>query len=151
MEWPKRKPNRLEGYDYSETGYYFITICTKDKKRILCDIVGDDAHIVPKKAGKIASKYIKNIREIDKYVIMPNHIHLILKIEGGTMWASSPTRSVPSIIRSLKTLVSKECGEKLWQRSYYDHIIRGEGDYLEIWKYIDENPLKWKEDRFFTP
>ena len=151
MEWPKRKPNRLEGYDYSETGYYFITICTKDKKRILCDIVGDDAYIVPKKAGKIASKYIKNIREIDKYVIMPNHIHLILKIEGGTMWASSPTRSVPSIIRSLKTLVSKECGEKLWQRSYYDHIIRGEGDYLEIWKYIDENPLKWKEDRFFTP
>ena len=150
MDFPKRKPLRLSGYDYSRAGYYFITICTKDKQKLLCDIVGDDAHIVPTKLGAIVDKYIKNIKELDKYVIMPNHVHLIIKIENGTMRASSPTKTVPSIIRSLKTLVSKEYGKSVWQRSFYDHIIRGEKDYHEIWNYIDENPAKWKEDRFFV-
>ena len=91
-----RKQNRLKEYDYSQNGYYFITICTADKQKILCNIVGDDAHIVPTKYGTVVEKFIQSIPGIDKYVIMPNHIHLIIKNENGTMWASSPTVSQKS-------------------------------------------------------
>ena len=143
MNLPDRKPNRLESYDYNQSGAYFITICVKDRKKILCDIVGDDAHIVPKKYGLIVEKYIRNVSEIEKYVIMPDHIHLIIKIDNGTMWASSPTKNVQNIVRSLKILTTKEIGKSIFQRSYYDHIIRNQKDYNEIWEYIENNPTKW--------
>ena len=164
-ELPKRKKIRLNGYDYSRTGYYFITICVKDKHEILGEIVGDDAHIVPStdiptitlsKFGIISDKFIKNIDNtypdvtVDKYVIMPNHIHLILVIHRkpghGPMRASVPTAVISNIVRSLKILVTKECGFSFWQRSYHDHIIRDEDEYRRIWQYIDENPAKWHED-----
>jgi REP element-mobilizing transposase RayT len=147
---PKRKPTRLKQFDYSQNGYYFITICTYKKQKILCDIVGDDAHIVPSKCGIIVEKYISNIPGIDKYIIMPNHIHLIIQNDNGTMWASSPTQSISQKIKSFKTLVTKEIGHNIFQRSFHDHIIRGEKDYLKIWKYIDTNPQKWQQDCFFT-
>ena len=159
MDLPKRKPTRLKEYDYSTPGAYFITICTKDKKELLSKIVGDDAHIVPKNSlsefGLICDKYINNINvkyeniTIDKYVIMPNHIHLIIFLYG-TMRASSPTKNIATIIRSFKTMVTKEIGNSIWQRSYHDHIIRGEKDYLKIWEYIDNNPLKWELDCFYN-
>ena len=95
MDLPKRKPTRLKEYDYSTPGAYFITICTKDKKQILSRIVGDGVLDVPKnlltKYGEIADKYLRQMNEfynnisVEKYVIMPNHIHLILRIlENGT-------------------------------------------------------------------
>ena len=155
MDLPKRKPTRLKDFDYSKNGYYFITICTKDRKKILSDIVGDDAHIVPKEYGQIVDKYIRNVFEIKKYVIMPNHIHLIIQIDNGTMWASSPTghphsNKVSSVVRSIKTLTTKEIGKPIFQRSFHDHIIRDQNDYLKIWEYIENNPQKWKEDCFYT-
>jgi REP element-mobilizing transposase RayT len=149
----ERKQIRLKDYDYSMNGAYFITICTKDKKKILGTIlsVGDDDHIVPKvvlsKYGLIVEKYIKGINGIDKYVVMPNHIHMIIKINNGTMWSSSPT--ISQLVKAFKTLVSKEIGHSIFQRSFYDHIIRNEHDYQEIWKYIDENPLKWTLDKYY--
>ncbi|MDE6111716.1 MAG: hypothetical protein K2F65_07355, partial [Eubacterium sp.] len=79
--------------------------------------------------------------------IMPNHIHMIITI-NGTMWASSPT--VSSLIKSFKILVTKEIGKAIFQRSFYDHIIRNESDYNEVWQYIDRNPQKWKEDKFYS-
>ncbi|MBQ0084248.1 MAG: hypothetical protein KBS52_05740, partial [Clostridiales bacterium] len=79
MEQEARKPNRLKEYDYSSAGYYFITICTAKKQKILCNIVGDDAHIVPTQYVITLEKFIKTIPGIEKYVIMPNHIHLIVK------------------------------------------------------------------------
>ena len=81
---------------------------------------------------------------------MPNHIHMIIKIDNGTMWASSPTQSIPTIVKSFKTLVTKEIGKPIFQRSFYDHIIRGEEDFKEIWEYIDGNPQKWQNDRFYS-
>ena len=143
MDLPNRKNNRLQNYDYRQNGAYFITICTKDRKPILCNIVGDDAHIVPKKYGLILEKYIRNVEEIEKYVIMPDHIHFIIRIDNGTMWASSPTKKVENIIRSLKILTTKEIGKPIFQRSYYDHVIRNQMDYAEIWQYIENNPVKW--------
>ena len=147
MDLPNRKQNRLENFDYNKNGAYFITICVKDRKKILCDIVGDDAHIVPKKYGLIVEKYIRNVPEIEKYVLMPDHIHLIVRMDNGRMWASAPTKHLSSIVRSIKTLTTKEIGVSIFQRSYYDHIIRNPQDYDEIWRYIENNPLKYTQKR----
>ena len=160
MNLPKRKPTRLKGYEYSTPGAYFITICVKDRKQLLSKIiVGDDAHIVPKSHisnyGLICDKNNNNINikyenvTIDKYVIMPNHIHLIIFLHG-TMRASSPTKNIETIIRSFKTLVTKEIGYSIWQRSYHDHIIRGEKDYQKIWEYIDTNVIRWEKDFLYN-
>ena len=126
---------------------------------MLSTIVGGDAHIAPyvklTSAGTVAEKYIRSIPGIAEYVIMPNHVHMILRISAnkpmqGPMWASAPTEtSVPSLVRSWKTLVSKELGRSIWQRSYYDHIIRDEADYIVKAKYIMDNPSKWREDDYF--
>ena len=157
---PQRKHTRLKNYDYSKNGYYFITICTKDKKPILGKIVGRDALIPPdiilSNIGKIVDEYINNVNniynfiKIDKYVIMPNHIHMIIKFEfplDGGMLASRPT--LHTIIRSIKTMVTKELGYSIWQSSYYEHIIRNQQSYQEIWQYIDNNPLKWELDELY--
>ena len=149
MLLPNRKPNRLAGFDYGQNGAYFITICVKNRQNLLSDVVGDDAHIVPKPYGRIVEKYIQNVPEIEKYVIMPNHIHLMIHIDNGTMWASSPTNRIASIVRSLKTLTTKEIGNPIFQRGYHDHIIRGKEDYLEIWQCIENNPRKWQIDRYY--
>ncbi len=160
MDFKKRKPTRLKEYDYSTNGAYFITICTNKRKELLSKInVGDGAYTVPKnnlsEIGLICDKYINNINikyknaTVDKYVIMPNHIHLIIFLHG-TMRASSPTGNIITIIRSLKTMVTKEIGYSMWQRSYHDHIIRGEKDYQRIWEYIDTNVLKWEKDCFYN-
>ena len=146
MDLPNRKTNRLKKYDYTTPGYYFITICTKGRENILCDVVGEDAHIVPKPYGIIVEKYIKSIPGIDKYVIMPDHLHLIIKIENGPMWASAPTKSISQIVKSFKILVTKEIGRSIFQRSFFDHVIRNEEDYLETWNYIESNPGKlWEK------
>ena len=142
---PVRKHPRLKTFDYSSPGAYFITICTQGRKRILSQIVGDDAHIVPEPYGRIAEKYIRNVPEIVKYIIMPDHIHMIIRLDAGAMWASPPTNKIAFIVRSIKTLTTKEIGESIFQQSYYDHIIRNQKDYNEIWQYIDRNPSIWIE------
>ncbi|MBQ7903636.1 MAG: hypothetical protein IJ362_07905 [Oscillospiraceae bacterium] len=152
-----RKKLRLEKYDYKSYGAYFITICTEDKKHILGKIVGGDAYIAPyielSEYGQAVEKYLKNITGIDVYTIMPNHIHMIIRIgidSDGTMWASSPTQGIPQLIKSFKTLVTKNCGKSIFQRSYYDHIIRDEKDYMEKRNYILTNPSKWAEDEYYS-
>ena len=157
MDLPKRKPTRLKDYDYSQNGYYFITVCTHNKQKILCDIVGEGLCALPSikltQIGTEIENSIKYINDncngiaIDKYVIMPNHIHLIIKITGGD---GPPPLRVCDIIGRLKSYTTKLHGDKLWQRSFHDHIIRGEEDNLKIWNYIDTNPQKWKEDCFYT-
>lgn len=161
MSLPQRKPNRLVNYDYSANGMYFITICTKNKKKLLCDIVGDGAFDVPKTVltatGRIVDKYILSTDRIEKvsvekYVIMPNHIHLLVFIEdiNGTSRAPSPTNAmIPHVVSTLKRFCNREIGANIFQRSYHDHIIRNEMDYKKIWEYIDNNPARWKEDCFY--
>ncbi|MBR3908342.1 MAG: transposase [Clostridia bacterium] len=162
MDLNSRKPTRLQEYDYSEKGAYFITICTKDKQKLFGHIVGGGAFDAPKiilsPQGKIVEKYILSTNNIpnlkvDKYVIMPNHIHLLLSIENsnGTSWAPSPTNNKISLaISTLKRFVNKEIGCNVFQRSFYDHVIRNQIDYNEIWEYIENNPAKWLEDKFYT-
>ena len=154
-----RKQNRLKNYDYSQNGYYFVTICTAKKKSLFSTIIGQpdgDADMKLTGIGKIAANQLFDLEKrydvaIDKYVIMPNHIHLILKIDM-TLSGNRPTLS--DIIRAYKSLTTKECRKfykgDIWQSSFYDHVIRNEKDYLRIYEYIENNPLKWADDEYFT-
>ena len=157
MELPKRKPTRLKEYDYSSNGYYFVTVCTKNKEKLLCEIVGEGLCALPKikltGIGEIVNNAINYINDnyenayVDKYVIMPNHIHLILEIKTGG--DGTPPLQGYDIIGRLKSFTDNQYGGKLWQRSFYDHIIRNERDYCEVWNYIDSNPNEWIKDEFY--
>ena len=165
MELPKRKPNRLPYFDYSTPGAYFITICTERRLPILSKIVGggalDAPHVHLTKAGQAVQRYIlsgNNISGItvDKFVVMPNHIHIILLVDetasDGTSKAPSPTNAViPHFVSTLKRFCHRDIGKNIFQRSYHDHVIRNEQDYLKIWQYIDTNPVKWQDDCFYVP
>ncbi len=127
----------------------------------MCDIVGDGAFDVPKtvltKIGRVVEKYIlssNNIEDVtvENFVIMPNHIHILLFVDNpdGTSKAPSPTNGkIPHYVGTLKRFCNKEIGENVFQRSYHDHIIRNETDYRKIYEYIESNPSKWQEDSYY--
>ena len=165
MKEHDRRLNRLKNYDYSRNGLYFITICTKDRIPYLSDIidVGDCVLDVPTikltDYGKILNDQIIEMNEIYKksqiikYVIMPDHVHMIIylfdddNVFVGTSRTPSPTNAViPSMISTLKRFVNKKTGFNLWQRSFHDHIIRNEKEFLDICNYIDNNPINWVND-----
>ncbi|MFZ5966962.1 MAG: transposase [Bacillota bacterium] len=162
---PQRKQIRLKDYDYSQAGYYFITICTYDRGHLLSNIVGDGFHAVPQtELTTIGKEIVKTIEyfdnhyphvKIDKYVIMPNHIHLIVILKqlhsGGH---GNPP--LPKIVGQFKSYTNKRYNDLnkskkliLWQRNYYEHIIRNEAEYQEILEYIETNPLKWELDKYY--
>ena len=140
MQLPVRLRNRLEKFDYSQNGAYFITICTKDREKFLSEISPEDARVTLLPYGKIVESYLLNAPEIMKYVIMPDHIHLIILLDGQQIPYG---KQVAKIIRSIKTLTTKTIGISIFQRSYYDHIIRNRQDFEHVWQYIDHNPHKW--------
>ena len=165
---PVRKHCRLKEYDYSQNGKYFITICSFKRKNIFSDIVGaihESPEVKLKPCGKIADNVIKQLEDrfqivVDNYVIMPNHIHLIISIENqGIMRAipESPLQGrslISKIVGYLKMNVSKEIhkiqsDENIWQRSFYDHIIRNEQDFKKYWDYTLKNPYTWKSDKLY--
>ena len=142
----KRKNIRCKAFDYSTSGYYFVTICTVKRECILStvdkmDIVLTDAGIVVENELYAISDHFKNIELID-YVIMPNHIHFVVHIEN-----KNKKEKLGDIIKVFKSLVTKRVGYKIWQRNYYDHIIRDENDYANTLQYIQDNPLKWHFDK----
>jgi len=156
----RRKSNRLTKYNYSKAGSYFITICVKDRHEILALVVEDICLGTPllelTETGLMVEQYIVKVDEIyemlrvDKYVIMPNHIHMIVSIIDETFECVSPTKStLAKAINALKSLTSRQFGESMWQRSYHDHIIRNEAEYLRIWEYIDHNPFNWAADCYY--
>ena len=160
MELPRRKNIRLKDYNYRQNGAYFITICAKDRLNLFGEIVGaalappdNTSKICLTECGKNVKTHIESLHKhydeifIDKYIIMPNHIHMIIVINTG---GASAAPTLGNLVRGFKAGASRECGFSLWQRSYYDYIIRNEDDYLRIWKYIDENPANWTLDKYFT-
>ena len=157
-ELPKRKPTRLQEFDYNTTGAYFITICTDQRRQILSRIVGVDVLGDPKNVellphGMVADKYIKQINgfyqniTVDQYVIMPNHIHLILLVrQDGSPRTSTPTKQTSTVshfVSTFKRFCNKEIGNNIFQRGFMEHIIRDRKDYETKCKYICENPLRW--------
>ena len=165
IELPKRKKIRLNEYDYGQAGAYFITICTYNRAQILSKIVGEGLCALPQinltPIGEIVKQSIEYINNnydnvlIDKYVIMPNHVHLIIHIQTGghvdpTGGHGDPPLRVYDIIGRFKSFTDGKYNGRLWQRSFYDHIIRDENDYLDVCNYIDQNPLKWADDCYYT-
>jgi len=174
-ELPVRKSIRLKDYDYSSAGYYFLTMCVQNGHEMLGQIVGrgdpDAPSVQLSEYGMIAQKYIEQIERhyndvmVDKYVIMTNHIHMIIIINktsgaqsqnnaNGTDDASGSPRPtdalIPNIMKAFKRLTNKEFGFDMWQTSYNDRIIRDKAEYQNKLKYIDENPAKWAEDDYFV-
>lgn len=153
MEIKTRKPNRLENYDYSQNGTYFITVCVKNRKPILSRIVGATIgrpfEIQLTRCGEIVKKSIKNITEfypaieVDNFVIMPDHIHLLLRIHVDNSGRPMTAPTISNLINQTKGYVTKRVGFTIWQKSFYDHIIRNQEDYNKVWEYIENNPLKY--------
>ena len=145
-----KKRRRLKDFDYSSNGAYFITFCTFDKVNQFWTEDGftNLQDITLSSFGKIMQTAIENIPSVypnvsvDQYVIMPNHVHMILVL-------SDAQTSVPVIINQLKRNVTKQIGYSIFQRSYHDHIIRNQADYEKIWEYIEDNPRKWNEDTYY--
>lgn len=156
--YPQRKRNRLTSVRYDENGAYFITICTANKEKAFW-IPGAADRRPPhclSDIGRIAEDRIARIDEIyegavvvDHHVVMPNHVHLLLRIVPGGRRIAAPT--VSSVINQYKGAVSKGVGFSCWQKSFYDHIVRDEADYRRIWEYIDANPGRWEEDCYYIP
>lgn len=171
-ELPKRKDTRLKDFDYGKTGVYFLTVCTQNRKNILSTIVGEGSPL-PRlsRYGEIVEEWINKIPEkypeafVDHYVIMPNHIHILLSIikddgrgdPSPTAGVGGPALTVNTVMGWLKFQATKEinqmrglAGDKVFQRSFFDHIIRDRKDYEEHAKYIYENPLRWQYDELYT-
>ncbi len=157
MTLPNRKLARLQSFDYSSKGYYFITICTNNKQHIFGCVADGSVHL--NTFGCIVAEELDNITnhfkmvEVLKYIVMPNHVHAVISINCAE--GSRPFPTIPTIIGLYKSGVSRkihmsEPSMDVWQKSFYDHIIRNENEYLRVWKYIDENPLKWATDEYFT-
>ena len=144
---PQRKNIRLKNYNYATLGMYFITICIQDRIEILGKI--RDKKIKLTEQGIIAQNYLESIEvvydgiKIDEYIIMPNHIHMIIEINSQT------GISVPRIIKQYKEIVTKQIGYSIWQKSYYEHVIRNEKEYYKIKQYIQNNVINWEEDKYF--
>lgn len=168
-----RRSIRLQGYDYAQAGAYFVTICANNRECLFGEIAGDATvlnafgHVVADEW--LFSAEIRQEIELGEFVVMPNHFHGIVAItdrernaEGRGTARRAPTvecfgkpvaGSLPTIVRSFKSAVTKRINEisqspgvPVWQRSYYEHIIRDEADYARIAEYIADNPRRWAED-----
>jgi len=156
-EFPTRKNIRLKEYDYSRAGAYFVTICIKDGHEMLGEIVGATVlgrpHVQLSEIGRVLDSAIvyyhksSNI-QIPNYVIMPNHIHMIVMLLAET--GDRGRSPLQHIVRNLKSYITKQIGFSIWQKSFHDHIIRDKSEYHRIWQYIDENPIRWQEDEYYT-
>jgi len=189
-ELPVRKLQRLKGFDYSQNGCYFLTVCTHDRNHFFCNIIENKIEL--SEYGEIVKNTIIDLPnhndyiEINNFTIMPNHIHMIISIHRRERFITVPnntptvpnntptvpnntpavpnikTHGIPEIIRQLKTFSSKRINEfqkrngcepfpthAIWQKSYHDHIIRNNDDYQRMWQYIDENPVRWSEDKYY--
>lgn len=149
---PTRKPLRIPSYDYAQGNGYFLTLCTEARKPLFwSDLKLTDPQFLPlSAAGRAVQTCIEQIPvryecvKVEKYCIMPDHVHLLLfydtAVDGRPMVAPTVSR----VVQQFKGAVSKMIGMPIWQRSFYDHVIRNEADFLACWQYIDHNPLKYE-------
>lgn len=154
MDRPKRKENRLPEYDYSRPGCYFVTVCTANREKCLSEIiVGADVLIGPQvqllPCGQIVKDVLDHMPTVEKYVIMPDHLHILFclnGIEAGPVRTPAPTQSLSMLVRYMKRRVTITYGKSIWQRGYHDHIIRDDKDYRAAWAYIDANPFHKRKE-----
>jgi len=176
-----RRSIRLQGYDYSQAGAYFVTICTQGRACLFGGIE-NDAMTLNEYGCVVRDEWLKTAEvraeiQVGEFVVMPNHFHGIVIIDSGMVVMGrgtarralteytarrAPTMerfgqpisgSLPTIIRAFKSAVTKRINEirqlpgiQVWQRNYYEHVIRNEADYGQIAEYIFDNPRRWEED-----
>ena len=147
IEYPNRKSTRLKGYSYRTPGYYFVTICAYKKECLFWS--GGKLN----QFGKIAKDAVNQIplhapgTHVDRFVIMPNHVHMILVLENEE-------NDLSVVVGQYKAYVSKQLhgilpNKQVWQVSFHDHKIRNRKQYEKIWMYIENNPQKWEMDCFY--
>ncbi len=156
-----RRSIRLQGYDYTQPGKYFVTICVSKREHLLGHIENGEMHL--NLYGKVVQTnwdYLPKIYthvELDAFVIMPNHIHCIIVLKEETTEAVGVSKrrrqGLPEVIRGLKTFSATRInqlrnvkGISVWQRGYYEHIIRNEDALDKIRQYIVHNPVMWDKD-----
>lgn len=158
-KFTQRKSLRLKNFDYASAGSYFVTICTKQRKPLFGPVGADS--ISAQMIEKTFTETLRRYKGVDSpiFVVMPNHIHAIITISWADI-ESAPT--ISEIVKAFKRYSTLEYikmvnegkvpvfDSKIWQRSFYDHIIRNSRDYEEIYRYIYENPLKWELDELFV-
>lgn len=171
-----RRSIRLKGYDYTQPGAYFVTICTSKREHVFGHIQDEKMHL--NRYGEVVQFNWNNLPKIyphvqlDEFIIMPDHIHGIIMLKNDPVGAGSPTiesltknpykpaptpqkrHGLPEIIRSLKTCSATRInqlrstkGNPVWQRGYYEHIVRNEQALFNIRRYIINNPLKWQKHK----
>ena len=160
-----RKCIRMKCYDYNLQGAYFITVCTHERKPLFgwCESISE--YEVPcvrlSPLGEAVNDHIAKISAaypmiaVEKYVIMPNHIHLLLFVNEDYRNSSNRRDKmlIAKAMQSFKASVSRQAKDQqqpIWQSRYYDHVIRSDDEFLRIWQYIDSNPAKWKLDCYYT-
>ncbi len=164
-----RRSTRLKGYDYSTPGAYYITACTRNRRLLFGRVENEE--MVANRIGAIVEGCWKKLPDhfgnvvLDAFVLMPNHIHGVIIIEGGPTdvgvdfksalapGVTAKRRALPEIVRALKVFSTRRINEiraspgtKVWQRGFYDHVIRNETELGRVRTYIMDNPRKWAED-----
>ncbi|RJX28934.1 MAG: transposase [Desulfurivibrio sp.] len=172
-----RRSIRLKGYDYTGEGWYFITTCTRNYRHLFGKIengammANDDGRMVEQQWLGLVDRYA-NVT-LHEFIVMPNHFHGIVALVGVPLVGAqngrqpqnrAPTRGAPTVgnvVGAFKSLTTNDYiqnvkhhdwqrfGKQLWQRNFYEHIIRDQDSYLKIVEYIQTNPLKWTEDRYY--
>lgn len=156
---PIRRSPRWKDYDYSQEGAYFVTICTHQREWLFGEVANGEMHLSP--SGEIAQQTWTELAshyptvELDESVVMPNHVHGILVIKRAG-FNPAPTHGLSEIVRGYKSLVTRQInahyqvpGSVVWQRSYYDHIIRNEASLNAIRQYVLTNPERWEQDQLY--
>ena len=156
---PERKRNRLDGYDYNSCGVYFLTLCTAGRRNLFWSnvgaTIGRPQDVVLSEVGENVRTAINHISVtypsvfVEAYVIMPNHVHLLLSIDTAMDGRPLVAPTMSRLVKQLKGVVSKSVGDSIWQKSFYDHVIRNQQDFEEHLLYIEENPLKWTIDKLY--
>lgn len=153
---PKRKDIRLKNYDYRSSGAYFLTICTLERRNYFWEnvgaTIGRPQDIALSEYGNIVDKAINNIPyvypalDVDHYVIMPDHIHLLLIVRADEFGRPMVAPTMSRVVQQLKGSITKRIGHSIWQKLFIDHVVRNREDYEEHVKYICDNPIRWQYD-----
>ncbi len=159
MEYPVRKATRLTTIPYDQPGSYFITVCTANREKLFWSPAQPPAESVGAACGRpplsaiglrldAEIQRLSTIYEpvfVDKYVIMSDHIHMILRIAAPENGRPQAAPTISRVVNQFKGAITKAVGRPIWQKGYHDHVIRNDRDYQEIWKYIETNPYQERE------
>ena len=164
-----RRSIRLSGYDYARAGAYFVTVCSQNRECVFGEVV--DGSIQLSEWGRIIrgewlrTRSVRSNVQLDAFIVMPNHFHGIVVINGYVRGTArrAPTMerfgqpvsgSLPTIIRAFKSATTKRINQlrgtpsmRVWQRNYYEHVVRNENDLIKIRQYIERNPIRWEDDK----